>query len=67
MTACLPRNVQACVDSICQRGCERVNEIIELLEAGKSVDEVCKLDHDGQKAVLRELKAIMAVYEQKQE
>ena len=64
MTADLPPHVQSCVESICELGCERVNEIIVLIEAGKAVDEISALDHDEQSRVLRELKAIMAVYDQ---
>ena len=66
MTTGLPLNVQFCVESICELGCERVNEIIALIEAGKAVDEVSALNRDEQNRVLRELKAIMAVYDQEQ-
>lgn len=66
MTIDLPLNIQSCVESICELGCERVNEIIALIEAGKAVDEVSALDREEQNRVLRELKAIMAVYDQEQ-
>jgi sulfopyruvate decarboxylase TPP-binding subunit len=66
MTIDLPLNIQSCVESICELGCERVNEIIALIEAGKAVDEVSALDREEQNHVLRELKAIMAVYDQEQ-
>lgn len=66
MTIDLPLNIQSCVESICELGCERVNEIIALIEAGKAVDEVGALDREEQNRVLRELKAIMAVYDQEQ-
>jgi hypothetical protein len=65
MSTRLPHNVQSCVESICELGCDRVNEIIALLEAEKPPAEVCKLDQDERRAVLCELKAIMAVYDQK--
>ncbi|MBT8128538.1 MAG: hypothetical protein KJP10_01020 [Gammaproteobacteria bacterium] len=66
MTIDLPLNIQSCVESICELGCERVNEIIALIEAGKAVEEVSALDREEQNRVLRELKAIMAVYDQEQ-
>ena len=66
MTTDLPLDIQSCVESICELGCERVNEIIALIEAGTVVDEVSALDRDEQNRVLRELKAIMAVYDQEQ-
>ena len=66
MTTDLPLKVQSCVESICELGCERVNEIIALIEAEKAVDEVSALDRDEQNRVLHELRAIMAVYDQEQ-
>ena len=64
MTTDLPLNIQSCIESICELGCERVNEIIALIEAGRAVDEVSALNRKQQKLVLRELKTIMAVYDQ---
>ena len=66
MTIDLPLKIQSCVESICELGCERVNEIIALIEAGKTVDQVSALDREERNRVLRELKAIMAVYDQEQ-
>jgi sulfopyruvate decarboxylase TPP-binding subunit len=66
MTSDLPAHVQSNIESICKLGCERVNEIIELLEAGETVAEVSELDKDQQRVVLHELKTIMAVYDQDQ-
>lgn len=58
----LPAHVQSIIESICEPGCDRVNEIIDALECGNSVEEISGLDTAGQQWVLTELKAIMAVY-----
>lgn len=61
----IPSQVQASIESICELGCNRVNEIIDALEYGKPVEETQGLDQTDQQWVLIELKAIMAVYENK--
>ncbi len=59
----LPVNVQLTVESICELGCTRVNEIIDALESGTQIEETINLDKTAQQRVLHELKQIMAVYE----
>ncbi len=61
-----PAHVQTIIESICELGCERVNEIIGTLECGNSVEETHALDKSDQQRVLLELKAIMAVYDNNQ-
>ena len=63
MTHDLPAHVRTTVESICERGCERVNEIITELESGRHVPETAGLSAPDQQTVLSELKAIMAVYD----
>jgi hypothetical protein len=67
MTSCFPddppAHIQSIIESICGLGCGRVNEIIDALERGNSVDETRALDTSDQQRVLMELKAIMAVYD----
>ena len=58
-----PAHIQSIIESICERGCDRVNEVIYVLERGNSVDETRALDKSDQQRVLMELKAIMAVYD----
>jgi len=58
-----PPHIQSIIESICELGCDRVNETIEVLERGNSVDETRALDKSDQQRVLMELKAIMAVYD----
>ena len=62
----LPAEVQSIVESICELGCDRVNEIIVALEYGNSVEETRGLDKSDRQWILRELKAIMAVYDNDQ-
>lgn len=62
----LPAHVQSTIESICELGCDRVNEIIAVLESGHSAEEISGLDKTDQQWVLKELKAIMAVYDSNQ-
>ena len=59
----LPVHVRTTVESICELGCERVNQIIADLESGKVVVETAGLAQSEQAQVLRELKDIMSVYD----
>ena len=58
----LPAQVRTTVESICELGCERVNEIIAELESGQRVHETAELSSIDKQTVLHELKAIMAIY-----
>jgi hypothetical protein len=66
MTSDLPAHLQTLVESICELGCERVNEIITELESGNSVQQTTNLAFDERQKILSELKAIMAVYDREQ-
>jgi hypothetical protein len=66
MTSQPPAHIQSVVESICELGCDRVNEIIYALECGDSVEETHGLDTNDQQRVLLELKSIMAVYDNNQ-
>jgi hypothetical protein len=61
-----PAHIQSIIESICELGCDRVNEIIDVLERGNSVDETRALDKSDQQRVMMELKAIMVVYNKNQ-
>ena len=54
--------IEKCVEIICEKGCQYVRKDIDLLEAGKSFDEVEGLTDDEKQMVLKELKSIMSVY-----
>ena len=58
-------NVEQCVESLCQHGCERVSAYIALLRAGEVFAEVADLSEIERQLVLDELVAIMAPYEEK--
>ena len=62
----LPAHVQSTIESICELGCGRVNDIIDALEQGNSVMETAGLDKTERQRVLLELKEIMAVYDSNQ-
>lgn len=64
----MPHNnekLQYVIEHICANGCEHVNEVIEILECQESTPETSPLSAQETELVLLELKAIMAVYEQK--
>jgi len=58
-----PVHVQSVVESICGLGCDRVRDIILILETGKSVSETSGLAEAQRLQVLAELKTIMSVYD----
>jgi len=55
--------VDLCVERLCQEGCGKVTEYINLLQAGETLPELAHLAPAEAKAVLDELVAIMAAYE----
>lgn len=62
----MPNNnekIQQVIERICATGCERVNEVIEIMERLENIEETQKLNSQETEFVLLELKAIMAVYE----
>ena len=54
--------VEECVETLCQKGCQSVREDIRLLEQGVVLPELTVLDDMARLKVLKELRAIMAVY-----
>lgn len=57
-------NLQLIIEQLCTDGCERVNEIIDILEHQGSIKETSQLNKQECGVILLELKTIMAVYEQ---
>ena len=55
------------ITQICELGCTRVTEIIVILEQGQSAPETDGLPETERAQVLIELKAIMAVYDTRQD
>jgi hypothetical protein len=56
------QQIDQCVEILCLKGCRAVREDIQLLEQGVILPELKSLDDLSQQAVLKELRAIMAVY-----
>lgn len=57
------RLVEQCVEKLCRKGCRAVWADIDALEAGKALPEVRGLSATEVRAVVGELKSVMAVYE----
>lgn len=57
------QKVESCIEALCQRGCSQVNGYIKALEMGEEFPEIAHLDIEERRAVLRELVAIMGVYD----
>ena len=55
--------VDLCVERLCQEGCSKVTEYIELLQSGKQLPELAGLTPVEVKAVLDELVSVMAAYQ----
>ena len=65
MTAELPHHLQIVVETICQTGCQRVNEVIAILGDEGDTAETHLLSEQERSQVLAELMHIMSVYDQK--
>ena len=63
ISAMKSRVVESCVEHLCKKGCRAVWEDIAVLEEGERLPETLQLSSEENRAVLRELKAIMSVYE----
>ena len=57
------KQVNQCVDALCQCGCDAVRATIKAMESGAGVPQLETLDHEERQVVLDELKAVMAVYD----
>ena len=58
----MDKKIAACVEALCEKGCRSVRADIAALEKGKVLPETKGLDRATRLKVLKELKAIMAVY-----
>ncbi len=58
----LDSNVACCVETLCNKGCKAVRDDIAALESGQGLPETRELRAEEVRAVLAELKSIMAVY-----
>lgn len=55
--------VNQCVEALCKSGCEAVRATISSMEMGVELEQTRELDEQEATIVLNELKAIMAVYD----
>lgn len=57
------RLIEQSVENLCKKGCRAVWADIDALEAGRRLPETAGLTEAERAMVVRELKAVMAVYE----
>lgn len=57
------RDVEACIEALCEQGCREVRRAIGCLEKGEEVAETRRLSTVQRAMVLEELRAIMSVYD----
>ncbi len=57
------KKVEACIEALCQLGCNQVNGYIKALQMGEEFPEVAHLSVAERREVLLELIAIMKVYD----
>ena len=57
------RLVEQCVERLCRKGCRAVWSDIDALEAGEPLPETAGLSGAELRAVVHELKSVMAVYQ----
>jgi len=55
--------VNHCIEVLCHKGCREVTRVIGVLERNEALAETAALDTAERGEVLRELRAIMAVYD----
>ncbi|MCG6897268.1 MAG: hypothetical protein LJE61_09545 [Thiocapsa sp.] len=54
--------IEARIEALCQKGCAQVRRDIAALESGSQLPETRDLSAEERRALLSELKAVMAVY-----
>ena len=57
------RKIEERVTLICELGCVRVREVMRALERGDTTPETAGANAEERQQILRELAAIMAVYD----
>ncbi len=55
--------IHHCIEVLCLKGCSEVTRIIGVLERNEAQTETDALDAEEREEVVRELRAIMAVYD----
>lgn len=62
MNSDLPEHTQRTIESVCELGCTRVNQIITAVDQGTGAAELEGLSYEGIMSVHHELHKIMEVY-----
>ena len=57
--------ISQCIEVLCQCGCDAVRATISAMESGAVVPQVEILTEEERRLVLNELKAVMAVYDER--
>ena len=57
-----PEQIDACVEAICNKGCQAVREDIRRLEQGQALRETAGAIDQQRQRILDELRQIMKVY-----
>jgi hypothetical protein len=60
------KQIDSCLENLCQQGCQTVNQVIQRLEQEQVIDTVKHLNVAQRMTLLQELKNIMAVYAETQ-
>ena len=55
--------INQCIDAICTCGCDVVRATIKAMESGTEIAQTSSLSSEQQQQVLKELKAVMSVYD----
>ncbi len=56
------KKIDHCIETICQKGCDEVLNLIHAMERGETPPDTAHLNPGERQAVQRELQALMAVY-----
>ncbi len=56
------KQINSCLEQICEQGCRSVNQVIQQLDQGEVIEDIAHLSRVQQQRLLQELKSIMAVY-----
>ena len=57
-----PEQIDACVEAICNKGCQAVRDDIRRLEHGQELRETAGASEPQRQRILEELRQIMRVY-----
>ncbi len=59
-------DINRCVEQLCEQGCQSVRQAIRHLSAGEAPAATRRLSPEQRREVLRELRTIMSIYDQRE-